>query len=226
MGRLLAKLSCINEPLFILQMSFSCCWFIYNLGRLRIFNWIFIIECYLIWRVVILFWNIIILINTETFIIGMNRTVCAWYDISSLIRLVEIIPIIITIVDTLIMVIYIWRTCVHLLATYLLSQSFNLFNPVLLLWTPLIVLHLTSIYIVLVLLSYLLILNLILIYRLYPFVYLLIREITFQYLVIEVLRMQGINFRCSYIAFIITVYILFFIILILIVITNTIGVLF
>ena len=124
------------------------------------------------------------------------------------------------------MVIYIWRTCVHLLATYLLSQSFNLFNPVLLLWTPLIVLHLTSIYIVLVLLSYLLILNLILIYRLYPFVYLLIREITFQYLVIEVLRMQGINFRCSYIAFIITMYILFFIILILIVITNTIGVLF
>jgi len=67
-----------------------------------------------------------------------------------------------------------------------MSQSFYLFNPVLILRTPFIVLNLISIYIILVL-SYLLVWNLILIIRLYSFIYLMVRKITFQNLAIEIL---------------------------------------
>lgn len=118
---LLSKLSCINESFFILQMSFNRSRFVNNLWRLRILYWIFIIKSNLIWWVIILFRNIIILINTKTFIIWMNRAIGACYDICSLIRLVEIVPIIVILINSLIMVIYIWWTCVHLLASYLLS---------------------------------------------------------------------------------------------------------
>ena len=113
---LLSKLSCVNKSFFILHVPFIMHRLVFYLWRLRILYRIFIVERNLIWWVIVLFWNIIILINTKTFIIWINWTICALYDICSLIRLIETASIIAVLINSLIMVIYIWRACVHLLA--------------------------------------------------------------------------------------------------------------
>jgi hypothetical protein len=108
--RLLSKLSGVHKSFFF-NLSLSRGRFINYFWRLRVLKWVFIIKCDLVWRVIILFLNVIILINVKI-VVGMNWVVCAWYKLISLLWINHTYPIE---VYMLVLVVNIWRTCKHLL---------------------------------------------------------------------------------------------------------------
>jgi len=108
--RLLSKLSGVHQSFFF-NLSLSRWRFINYFWRLRVLKWVFIIKCDLVWRVIILFLNVIILINIKI-VVGMNWVVCAWYKLISLLWINHTYPIE---VYMLVLVVNIWGTCKHLL---------------------------------------------------------------------------------------------------------------
>lgn len=127
--RLLAKLDWINISYFI-YLSHSWRRLVNYFWWLRIFKWIFIVECYLVGWIVILFLNVIILINV--IVISINRIISIGYRVISLVRLELAIPIKIVIVYLRVLVVYIGRACIHLLAALLIPKSIYILSSALL----------------------------------------------------------------------------------------------
>ena len=127
--RLFAKLGCIYISCFI-SLSHSWRRLVNYFWWLRIFKWIFIVECYLVGWIVILFLNVIILINV--IVISINGIISVGNRVISLIRLELAVPIKIVVVYLRVLVVYIGRACVHLLAAILIPKSIYILSPALL----------------------------------------------------------------------------------------------
>lgn len=115
---LLSKLSGVYQSFFF-NLSLSRGRLINYFRRLRVLKWVFIIKCDLVWRVIILFLNVIILINIKTVVVGMNWVVSAWYKLVSLLWINHANPIE---VYMLVLVVNVLGTCIHLLVSLLLPK--------------------------------------------------------------------------------------------------------
>jgi len=114
---------CSIHQTFFFYVSLSWGWLINYFWRLWVLEWVFIVKCNLVWRIIILFLSVIILIYIETIVVCMLRVVCAWYKIFSLVWMNNAFPIEAALVDFLVLIVNILRACKHLLVALLLAES-------------------------------------------------------------------------------------------------------